>query len=448
MTELRLTYKGEPTETLFVLSVGSDGKKLLYSALDENKRLQIEIGEDESWKLNDNCYNLFEESRSVIDERLLGVYGEWIENISQGVEADSIIPANPTTVTDLRTEDIFVELKPFSLKQLVDLIDDGDLEIRPNFQRNFIWDKTRQSRLIESILMGLPLPACYFSQYKDGCLTVVDGLQRLRTIHKFWKNELALCNLEYLKDCEGKTYQELKNGILSPLRIRRFSQTQLMCFAIDYRSPSRLKYDLFRRLNTGSKPLNSQEIRNCLSRKPLQDMLAEIIKSPEFTTVTDNSIKNTRLEAHEIVLRFIYFYKQYTPEKPTGDYDSNMEDCLNQLVETLNQITDYEKYIVPFKQALSMSYHLFGKNAFRKVTGSMRSPINKTLMTCITVLLAHNLNRYKMPQDRDTLTEPLMQKISKKPEFFNAITYGTNNTTKISRVFTNLTELFDSYLLQ
>lgn len=448
MTELRLTFKGDTSETLFSLTIGRDGRKLLYSTLDETKNLPIEIGEDEAWKLADDDYSLFEESRSVIDERLSGLYGEWIDNISQGVESDSNVTANPSTVSDLRTEDIFVELKPFSLKQLVDLIDDGDLDISPNFQRNFIWDKTRQSRLIESILMGLPLPACYFSQYKDGCLTVVDGLQRLRTIHKFWKDELALSNLEYLKDCEDKTYGELKNGILSPLRIRRFAQTQLMCFAIDYRSPSRLKYDLFRRLNTGSKPLNSQEIRNCLSRKPLQEMLSSVIKSPEFIKATDASIKNTRLEAHEIVLRFIYFFSQYTPDNPIGDYDGNMEDCLNQLVEALNQSSDFTRYITPFKEALTMAYRLFGKDAFRKVTGSTRSPINKPLMTCITVLLAHNRQRYVMPEKTGALTALLMKKISEDSDFFNALTYGTNNATKIKRVFNNLTELFEANLLK
>src|SRR4030095_7969602 len=122
-----------------------------------------------------------------------------------------------------------VENKPFSLRQILDLIESGDIELTPDFQRNFIWDKTRQSRLIESILLGLPLPSIYLSQYEDGRLTVVDGLQRLSTLRSFLKNDLSLSNLEYLTDCNNKTYLEL-DKVLSPLRIRRFTQTQVMCF--------------------------------------------------------------------------------------------------------------------------------------------------------------------------------------------------------------------------
>ena len=90
-----------------------------------------------------------------------------------------------------------------------------------------------------------------------------------------------MSNLEYLEECNGKTFKQLSE-VLSALRIRRFSQTQIMCFVIDYRSPNKLKYDLFRRLNTGGKPLNNQEIRNCLSRPPLQKALKEMVNSEQF----------------------------------------------------------------------------------------------------------------------------------------------------------------------
>lgn len=161
------------------------------------------------------------------------------------------------------------------------LITEGDLELNPDFQRNFIWDRTRQSLLIESILLGLPIPSIYLSQYDDGRLTVVDGLQRLTTLRRFLNDELKLTHLEYLKVCNGKTFSQIKT-ILPRLQIRQFSQTQIGCYVIDYRSPERLKFDLFRRINTGSKPLNRPEIRNCLSRPYVQDALKEMWNSPEF----------------------------------------------------------------------------------------------------------------------------------------------------------------------
>ena len=121
---------------------------------------------------------------------------------------------------------------------------------------------------------------------------------------------MRLLHLEYLKECNEKRFSEIKK-VLPPLRLRRFGQTQLMCFVIDYRSPSRLKYDLFRRLNTGGKPLNAQEIRNCLSKPIVQNALLEMSGSEEFKQATNGTVKDTRLQAQEIALRFLYFRRQY-----------------------------------------------------------------------------------------------------------------------------------------
>lgn len=118
----------------------------------------------------------------------------------------------------------------------------------------------------------------------------------MTTIKHFLEDKLVLSNLEYLEKCNNKKYSELES-VLSPLRLRRFGQTQIMCFVIDYRSPSKLKYDLFKRLNTGGKPLNNQEIRNCLSRPHLQNVLHEMVKSDAFKNATNGSVKDTRMEA-------------------------------------------------------------------------------------------------------------------------------------------------------
>lgn len=262
--EVRFTIKGNEEETVFSPIIGREGMVKLFAESIQGKIFIPLSFKDGSHILKLDDYDIFEESREVIDERLLGLSEEWMETLESGFDADGESDVDKQK-PGYSPDDIFVENKPFSLKQLIDLIDSKDIELDPSFQRNFVWDNTRQSRLIESIFLGLPLPSIYLSQYDDGTLTIVDGLQRLNTIRKFVKGELRLSNLEYLEECNGKTFNQLPD-VLTPLRIRRFSQTQIMCFVIDYRSPNKLKYDLFRRLNTGGKPLNSQEIRNCLSR--------------------------------------------------------------------------------------------------------------------------------------------------------------------------------------
>ena len=451
--EVRFTIKGNKEETTFSPINNDKGDIQLYARNIQGEDIFIPLSfRDNSQILELENYNIFEEPPEVIDERLLGLSQEWIERMGSGFDADgesNIEKQKPGYSPD----DIFVENKPFSLKQLIDLIDSRDIELDPSFQRNFVWDNTRQSRLIESIFLGLPLPSIYLSQYDDGTLTIVDGLQRLNTIRKFVKDELRLSNLEYLEECNGKTYKQLSE-VLSPLRIRRFSQTQIMCFVIDYRSPNKLKYDLFRRLNTGGKPLNNQEIRNCLSRPPLQKALKEMVNSEQFKKATDNSVKDNRMDAQESALRFMYFYDQYNEDNVLGDYLGNMDSALDEYVEKINRQTNFQNYISSYLQSLSDAFSLFGKYAFRKVyteyKKSRRNQVNKLLMMTICVLLAKYRGSYKngIEQKKD-LTPALARLIKNDPDFFNAITWSTNSKANMKYVFEKIKkDLFDYNLIE
>lgn len=432
MAEIMLTPKGEGQEQKYILSYSDDGYKLSREG-QEAEIIQLQI-EDDLLTFRQEDLEKFAEDEDIIAERLLGVQEQVLVQKADGIEITS---ESTSTFGKPRynPDEIYVENKPFSIKQFIDLINSNDLELSPNFQRNFIWDKTRQSRLIESIFLGLPLPSIYLSQYDDGILTVVDGLQRLTTIKNFVDNKLRLCNLEYLDACNGKTYGDLTT-VLSPLQLRRFDQTQIMCFVIDYRSPSELKFDLFRRLNTGGKPLNPQEIRNCLSRPNLQKALQSMVSSKEFEDVTRGSIKDTRMQAQEIALRFLYFYGQYDKDNPIGDYDGNIEYQLDRLVDCLNRKSPEEIAVGvnKFKEAMRSAYHLFGSKAFRKPPrdGSARlQPINKLLLISISVLLAQvnfdDVSRVYL----DGLLPQMNSLLEKNEDLNKAISYGTNSKWNI-----------------
>ena len=449
--EVRFTIKGNEEETVFSPIIGRKGTVELFAESIQGKIFIPLSFKDGSHILKLDNYDRFEESREVIDERLLGLSEEWMETLESGFDADGESDVDKQK-PGYSPDDIFVENKPFSLKQLIDLIDSKDIELDPSFQRNFVWDNTRQSRLIESIFLGLPLPSIYLSQYDDGTLTIVDGLQRLNTIRKFVKGELRLSNLEYLEECNGKTFSQLPD-VLTPLRIRRFSQTQIMCFVIDYRSPNKLKYDLFRRLNTGGKPLNSQEIRNCLSRVPLQKALKDMVNSEQFKKATDGSVKDTRMDAQESVLRFMYFYDQYNEHKVLGDYSGNIDSALDEYVEKINRQTDFQNYISSYLQSLSDAYTLFGKYAFRKVypnyESARRNQVNKLLMMTICVLLAKYRDQYKKGiEHKIDLTPRLVDLLASNSDLFNAITWSTNSKANIKYVFKEIKEnLFDNNLI-
>lgn len=454
MAEVRFTLRGEKNEVTFSPIENNDGSIVLYGRTSDGneKRIPITV-ENDIFKLEDSD-NLFEENKDIIQERLLGLTQEWLDKKSSGIENDIDEDPYSTAKPGYSPDQIFVENKPFSIPQLIQFINEGDIEISPNFQRHFVWDKTRQSRLIESIFLGLPLPSIYFSQYKDGRLSIVDGLQRLNTIKDFSDNKLRLTNLEYLTECNGHTYKELE-GILSPLRMRKFKQTQIMGFVIDYRSPSALKFDLFKRLNTGGKPLNSQEIRNCLSRPHLQKALQEMATCPEFLEATDHSVNDTRMAAQELVLRFMYFFDKYSDTNPIGDYSGRIDDELDNYIDRLNDLNSYNSYIDHFKRALKSSFRIFGEYAFRKITPeykeSRRTSINKLLFTTTTVLLARHQSDYaaridSISESDWSVADQLAWSIQHDNRLFSALTWSTNAKENFSIVYPAIKQLFDQHL--
>ena len=445
--EVRFTLKGEQSEKAFFLR--NEGEKF-YLIGDTVGGERYEVKKNDFTNIfeleNKDC---FQESPDIIEERMVGLSENWIEAQSQGLEAD-----DEDTLKSRKPgygpKDIIVNPDNYSLSDLIRMVEVGDIEIAPRFQRNFVWDKTRQSRLIESIFLGLPLPAIYLSEYDDGRMTIVDGLQRISTIREFTNNKLRLCNMEYFDYFNGKTFEELQ---LSDLQKRRFYRTQITCFKIDYRSPSQLKYDLFRRLNTGGKALNDQEIRNCLSRSNVQDTLYNMISSEEFKSATCGSIKDTRMAAQESALRFICFYNLYTSDPNLSGYDGNMSRTLDSCVEELNDYSkpELEKYVTLFKDSMSLAHSLFDGYAFRKVGNNFmdkrKSSINKSLMLAVSVLLAVHAE-YSSMENRRNLTSELATLLENDRELTDAISWSTSSWKSIHYVFKCLKEnLFDKFLV-
>ena len=245
-------------------------------------------------KLDSLALKVADENQTDIDE-------------NEFLEVQEITPYNP--------DDIRVHQKQFSIKFIEEMIENGDIDFTPDFQRNFVWNSIQKSKLIESLLLRIPLPIFYFAEDKEGRLTIVDGLQRLTTIKEFMNNEFSLNHLEYLDDgVKGRYYKsnpEKKQLGIDAKYYRWFNMSQFAVNVIDPSSPYKVKYDIFRRINTGGKPLNNQEIRNCLSSKKLRTLLLEMSALEEFKEATNGSVRGTRMADREIALRFISFYGAY-----------------------------------------------------------------------------------------------------------------------------------------
>jgi hypothetical protein len=380
-------------------------------------------------------------------EELNGRIEEWLveqnPNEQFGTEQTEI-EENDETPYD--PDKIRVDTKSFSLHQIYEMITRGDINLAPDFQRNLVWDNQRKSRLIESILMRIPLPMFYFAQDDEGRISVVDGLQRLSTIREFMNNELILKNLEYLDEkCGGKMYTNANPmKAIDAKYFRWFNMTQITVNVIDPSSPFKLKYDIFRRINTGGQPLNAQEIRNCLSSDSLRHALREMAKLESFKEATGWSVKDVRMEAQELALRFIMFHKKYIADIELNNYSGNIESELNTLTEQLSKDKkfDYKYYIDLFDNSMKNAFYLFNRYSFRKCKvehiqpDAYRQLINKALFVSWSVLLSkYKFENLIKNNDSASFALPLAEKVTGNNDLFMYLTYSTNSKANIQAAF-------------
>lgn len=446
---VRMSDKGDVR--LFLQPVAKDDSQTKFVLEEENNNIAlIEL------KLNNNKFDIEKKDLQIIEEedilfeKLNALAIEVIEAIQQGkdlTEKNTIEEHNP-----YNPESIRVEPKTFSLRQIFDMIEGGDINLSPDFQRNLVWDDFRKSRLIESILLRIPLPVFYFSQDEEGVLSVVDGLQRLSAIKEFMDNKLMLKNLEYLDKCNSCYYTKEKR--IGDKYIRWFNMTQITANIIDPQSPNKVKFDIFRRLNTGGQKLNNQELRNCLAHNNLRKSLREMAHSNLFLQATGHSVSDVRMDAQELALRFIYFHKLYTKDPLLDNYTGLIDTALDELVDKIGK-TSYEEltvYIKLFNNAMKNAFWLFGKHSFRKVykdttISSGRSQINKALFVSWSVLLSqYDPETIKSKNTQNSFIILLGNEISKYDSLFNALSYGTNGKSNIQCAFRFAQEIIENHI--
>ncbi|MFI6630749.1 DUF262 domain-containing protein [Nonomuraea fuscirosea] len=330
-------------------------------------------------------------------------------------------------------DDIRVSSRNFSLRNVLDMIDDEELELAPDFQRNQVWKLPQKSGLIESILLQIPLPAFYFAQDKDGSMKVIDGLQRLSTAYDYAREEkFALAHLEYL-DLDGKRFSDL-----SPVWRRRFNQTQLVVHVIDPQTPAQVRYDIFKRINTGGTPLNAQEIRHCLTSDRCRNFLKRCAARPEFLQAVGGTFKeHVRMADRELVLRFCAF-RLLGLDQYQGAMDPFLDDAAA-LIDSPKQVSteDLERLEGDFIQAMVLAVQIFGSRAFRK---SPSSPLNRPMFESLAVTLAEAAGRGD-ELDASRITAGMRVLISEDREYYEAISSSTGGKTKVVYRFGKAREL-------
>jgi hypothetical protein len=353
--------------------------------------------------------------------------------------ADSPVPR--LTVKPFDPSAIRVDQRMMTTFQVLRKVDAHEIDLQPDFQRNFVWNITRQSRLIESILLRIPLPAFYLDATVDDIWLVVDGLQRLTTLdHFFTKKDLCLTNLEFLTDFEGMRFSDLPRSIQ-----RQFEDTALNLYIIRPETPANVKFTVFSRVNTGGLVLTPQEIRHALFQGRATTFLGELADSDTFKKATDESINSLRMDDRECILRFLAFhltsYARYgrieTANKSGRFIQQNLDGFLGETMERINALEEARiaELRASFQDAMTKAHAVFGRHAFRKLyqLGGRRSQISKPLFEVWSVmLLPYDIEA--LVRSKDAIVEKFIA-LMNTVEFNKSISLGTGSVRAVHARF-------------
>ncbi len=304
--------------------------------------------------------------------------------------------------------------------------------LNPDFQRDFIWDIRTQSKLIESILMRIPLPVLYLAENDDGKVVVVDGLQRLGTFQRFLDDELRL-RLPDRPDLHGKRFSDLSEKLQN-----RVEDCGLTLYSIDSKVPERARLDIFDRVNSGV-ALTRQQMRNCLYMGPATRFLAEEASTDLFRQATGGSLKQKTMRDREFVNRFCAFHLL-----SLKNYDGDMDHFLAKALDHMNRAGDesLQKVREALHRTLANNHCVFGKQAFRKHKPDQdrRGVINASLWDVMSTGLAP----YEVTHvwERDEALQAAFFKLLRNEKFNEAITYGPNDARKVRRRFKMARQMF------
>ena len=340
---------------------------------------------------------------------------------------DEVEGLDPTSGSwgDYPLDDLLIRHENRTIHDVIRRIDQSSYVMDPDFQRDFIWPEDKQSKLIESVIMRIPLPVFYLAEDLEGRMIVVDGLQRLSTFQRFVKDELRL-RLPDRSELDGLRFSDLPSKIQN-----RVEDCNLILYIIDSKAPERARLDIFERVNSGE-PLTRQQMRNCLFMGRATRFLKSETQTDIFLRATGNSLNKKTMRDREFVNRFCAFQLLSLADY-RGDMDEFLAKCLTEMNQSgksdLHQLSD------EFHRGLSNNLLLFNRHAFRKHVPdqSRRSVLNASLWDVMCTGLSHYSEEHV-----ETCAEPLREAIYellKDGEFNNAITYGTNNTRRVALRF-------------
>lgn len=364
------------------------------------------------------------------------------EGIEEDIEGLDVPPSDGWGEYPL--DSVFVRSEVRTVGEVVLRINKKRYIMDPDFQRDFVWPEDKQSKLIESCVMRIPLPVFYVAEARDGRVIVVDGLQRLTTFVRFRNGQLRLSGLgnpDRPHPLNGKTFEEL------PLNLQeRIDDTQLTMYILDAKAPERARLDIFERVNSGV-PLTRQQMRNALYNGAATEWLKAAAASNLFRQVTGNSLSPKTMRDREAINRYCAFYLLGWSKYPAGDMDGFLGQALDEMntlsARKLNRLREQ------FDQSMELNQELFGRHAFRKSLSensqeANRSVLNIALFDVFSVIFARMQPPFS--KEKKAKIAQAVEILFSNDLFLRNVTYSTNSRPQVQGRFGAAEQAFKGVL--
>jgi len=385
------------------------------------------------------------------------------EGVKSGVEQE--LEGNREFGDELLTKEPFepqkisISSKAIALDTILRRLKNNTICLTPDFQRELVWDETRKSLLIESLMLKIPLPMFYVSEDSDGKWEVVDGLQRLTTIKSFLlgdKNDgkgFPLIGLEFFgQDFNNKTFFEIESNPKANRVVNNIMDSVLSFTIIKPDTPELVKRNIFKRINTGGIRLSPQEIRNALYQGRSTEFLIELSTSQAYIDVLNGAVNDGRMMGRELILSFIAF-NIFSRRQYKGDMDDFLSEAMialntgNSCKYGLIRPLSFEDLSLKFKVSLYRNNAIFGEHSFRRsLPNEAKSAINKSLFEVWNnIFSSMEVSTFKLIE---TYKESFLQQYSNllsHEDFKNAVSRYGSSTSGANIRFNKLINMIESF---
>jgi hypothetical protein len=321
---------------------------------------------------------------------------------------------------------LVLQQSDLSLKSISDMVDSHAIDISPKYQRRERWDQAKESDLIESFLLNIPVPPIYLAEDEYGTYSVIDGKQRVTAINRFLRNELQLQDLQKFPELEGFYFEELPPPLANALRIRPY----LRVVTLLRQSDSDLKHEVFLRLNKAGVALNSQEIRNVAFRGDFNDMLLELSQSPYLAQQLKSSPHS---KVYREMVDVQYVLRFFTVRDCWNSFPGNMDQAMDAFMAKnyRNNAQTVAQMRSDFLNALEFCDTIWGVEGFMKPGASKRvlQGFYDIQMVCSSLLTT--LERQAAINRPAEVRDALVGKLATDETFSESVSQFTSNPRSV-----------------